>query len=234
MNLFFYVEDAKAGREMFEFLIKSTLTNYTRVRNITQVVKNNYVVESGFGYPSMLGTNHQSPAKNRLGITIDEINKHGSIDYLVMCLDSDGDAEPKIELIKKHIINYESPLKAKLVVFIQNVCAETWLLGIDTLFQARHTQSFSSFANHYNVLKHDPEKMDKPFFYNNTIAWYHFEYLREMAKMSNIVITKSNCKALFTKFYLGRLIHRVDHTFHLESLRSFLFFLRKSNTIQNL
>lgn len=227
MNVFFYVEDSRAGREMFEFLIRLVMKGHTRVRNISMVRRDNYVVESGYGYPSMLGTRLASPSKNRLGITIDEINSHGGIDCLVLCLDTDGEGESKAKQVERSIREYRNKLRCPYKVFVQNICAETWLLGIDAIFPGVYGAAFEPYVKHYNVLKLDPEQMDKPRGYERTLAFYHYEYLREMAKQNAVTISKSNCKALFKKHYMKRLIHRVDNTGHLPSLGSFLDFLRQ-------
>lgn len=227
MNYFFYVEDSKSGREMFEYLIRTMLKKHTRVRNIWCIERNNYVVESGFGYPSMLGINSPYPNKNRLGITIDEINLHGGVDCLVLCLDTDGDSESKTKRVERSIKEYHNKLRCPHKVFVQNICAETWMLGIDTLFPSVYNASFEPYARHYNVRKHDPEKMDKPPDFPRTLALYHFEYLREMARQSAIIVNKSSCKPLFRKNYMNRLINRVDGTNHLPSLARFIDFLRE-------
>ena len=183
MKLYILVEDGKSGHKIIDHWIPLLLPTLTRAKSIAEIQNNQYVLYSGMGYPRLLGTDRSSPEKNILGQTIDTINLYQTIDYLLIFLDGDDDGVSlRHQIVQQKIESYHRPLSCPYVIFVQNKCLETWLLGNRDLFPTTPLPNFLPFLAHYNVSIDDPEQMEKDpnFAFASTSALYHERYLRAM------------------------------------------------------
>ena len=146
MNLYILVEDGKSGHKIIDHWIPLLLPSITRAPTIDEMTENQYVIFSGLGYPRILGTDATSPSKNVLGQTIETINDTQKIDYLLIFLDGDEEGtERRTEIVTQKIKNYPKPLTCPFVIFVQNKCLETWLLGNRDFFPAQPSEKFLPF-----------------------------------------------------------------------------------------
>ena len=229
MKLYILVEDGKSGHKIIDHWIPLLLPTLTRAKSIAEIQNNQYVLYSGMGYPRLLGTDRSSPEKNILGQTIDTINLYQTIDYLLIFLDGDDDGvNLRHQIVQQKIESYHRPLSCPYVIFVQNKCLETWLLGNRDLFPTTPLPNFLPFLAHYNVSIDDPEQMEKDpnFAFASTSALYHERYLRAMMQNLGYRYSKSRpCPIMYTESFINGLKKRIAETQHLQSLNNFFIFM---------
>jgi hypothetical protein len=193
------------------------LPELKRVRDYDEVIRNNYYLISGGGYPSIY---------HHLKNAIMEVNSLQKYDYLILCLDADeSTVEERIQQINDYTIREDLKLlNCGFKIVIQNKCLETWFLGNRIVYPRQpHGHVFRQYAKFYNVSVNDPELMRlyKGF---TSISLFHYRYLKEMLAERNIRYTKNNPKAVTDAPYIEQLIARVKDTDHLKTLKDFFDF----------
>ncbi|MCI4625643.1 MAG: hypothetical protein L3V56_06750 [Candidatus Magnetoovum sp. WYHC-5] len=202
----------------------------TKVDDFYSAVNNNYYIFSSDGIPSIYDDMLRA---------IDDINENGKYDYLVICLDAEEISleERQKEIFEVLNVNGVSLEKAKLEIFVQNCCLETWFLGNRKVY-SRNIQNhheFLKYARFYNVSLYDPELMKKPKGYEYSIAYYHLKYLKAMFQARNISYSKNNSKEVQSEAYLEELKKRLStESNHLNSLRCFVDFCAEIKNVIDL
>ena len=133
--------------------------NMHRIEHARDLTHNSYYLFCGFGIPHI----YQHVVNSVKDIN--DINSKGgsSYDYLIVCLDTEGETRADIEknlndyLVKDNVV----PQGFEIIIFEQKVCMETWFLGNRRLFKDNPSASnMTDYLHHYNVKIQDPEDMD--------------------------------------------------------------------------
>lgn len=221
MNLYFLVEGRRTESKVYPSWIRYLLPSLTRVRWANEVIENNYVLFSGFGYPSLL--------HNHLENSIEECNSISCFDYLIVILDVD---EMTVQYRENEVLSYIQHNNInignyELVVIPQNRCIESWFLGNSKVFKSNPTSSeLSEYIKFYNVKDNDPEEMGKLENFN-THAQFHADYCKKFLAERNIIYTKRRPGAIVEEIYLNELINRSVNTNHIQSFKKFIDFCNK-------
>ena len=80
MNIYFLVEGKRTEMKVYPKWLSILIPELKRVQWHHEVVKNNYCIFTGDGFPSLLD--------NHLKNSIEDVNSSGNFDYFVICLDS--------------------------------------------------------------------------------------------------------------------------------------------------
>lgn len=225
MNYYFLLEDEKSFLKVLPSWLKHMNFNASRVGDITEIQKNNYVLQSGQGVVRLV--------TNALFDTIETIKQNPKkIDKLVIILDAEEKdaAERKQEVLEKIKEKYVlEQLDFSVEIFVCNHCFETWLLGGEGVYppDVDENSFFYEFYNHYNIEQDDPERMSVPLNRDETVAKYHFHYLHEMFRYQRIRYTKSKPDHVAQAGYLAGIRSRVTRTEHLQSFKEFIDFILK-------
>ena len=217
MNLYFLVE-GKTERKVYPQWLSHLLPNFSRVDTYDEVSKNNYFLISGGGFPSLLDT--------QLRLSIEEVNASGKYNFLVVCLDSDDESPDDKKAMVHHFLEKNRlEISCQLKIIVQNKCMETWFMGNQVVYPRNISEDFRPFANFYDVLKNDPELMQKPKSFVESSSIYHYEYLRQMLLEKNIRYSKTRPNEVGKAYYLEELRKRILATpDHLNTLKVFLEF----------
>lgn len=228
MNYYFLLEDEKSFMKILPKWFEYIGFKCTRVADIKDVEKNNYILQSGKGVTRLI--------TKALFDTIDTImDNPGKIDKLVIVIDTENEDEEyrKRQIFSQIKKTYDMEgFDFKILIFVCNHCFESWLLGAEGLYpkDGVNTESdFYPYYNHYNIEKCDPEKMFVPSNCNETIAKYHFHYLCELFRYRRIRYSKSKPNAVATKDYFDSMCDRIEHTNHIQSFARFVDFIIKEN-----
>lgn len=221
MNLYFLVEGNSTEKKVYPAWLAQLLPGLQRVQNYDEVVKNNYYLFSGGGYPSIY---------NHITNSIEDIRSIGKYDYLVVCLDAEQrsvtDSKQEIyDLLQSKKIDMGS---TQLVLIIQNRCIETWFLGNRKIY-ARNPQTtpLLDYTRFYDVSVNCPELMGKYELHKdyNTHAQFHNEYLKKMFEAKNISYSKNRPGDVLQQFYLNELLQRIkERPQHLPTFNEFIQF----------
>jgi hypothetical protein len=180
----------------------------TEVRTIAEAQKDHYLIVSGFGYPQCL---------NRIDEILEDIERHGAIDHLFVCIDAEEDLpEVKIKVLEKHFTGRAS--SAVCHAIIHNCCLETWFLGNRRMMKRRNIQSgrLRQWKAFYDVSINCPESMGA-FSGYRTRAHFHIDYLKEMLGERNQTYSKQHPGIVQDSSYLHALAERHDQTSHIQS-----------------
>jgi len=225
MNLYIIVEGSKTEPQVYPAWLRILLPEYERIADVRKVDKNNYYLFSSNGIPSIY--NHIANAIDDIN-NINKTNKNG-YDYLLVCIDTEdlnkGEQEKEIQ---KRLEN-KTLDSAKLIVFEQQVCMETWFLGNRKIFKKNPDDGeLAKYIEFYNVSTDNPELMgnfsEEDF---NTKAQFHLKYLSKMFRERNMSYTKSNTLEVQTEDYLNQLIERYKKTDALKTFGSWFEFIQK-------
>lgn len=230
MNLYIIVEGARTEPIVYSAWLGVLAPQLKRVDDMRKAQKNNYYLFSAGGIPSIF--KHISNAV----ADINDINSSGKghYDYLMVCLDTEGDARILLETrINEQLAADKRALKdAQLVLFEQNVCMETWFLGNRSVCKSNpQNPEFIKYMRHYNVRDNDPELMgnigngD-----HSTTAQFHCRYLQVMFKERNMKYSKANPNVVCDKTYLEQLIKRNEETQHIPSFGRWINFITKETS----
>lgn len=224
MNYYFLLEDEKSFMKILPKWFEYIGFKCTRVADIKDVEKNNYILQSGKGVTRLI--------TNVLFDTIDTImDNPGKIDKLVILIDTENESEEfrKHQIFAKIQETYDmKELDFEIVVLVCNHCFESWLLGAEGLYpqcEVDKESDFYPYYNHYNIEENDPELMTVPEDCNETIAKYHFHYLCELFRYRKIRYTKSKPDAVATQDYFCSMRNRIEHTEHIRSFAGFVDFI---------
>ena len=219
MNIYFLVEgrttEPKVYPKFCDYFFDGKLE---RSRQLADVIDNNYYLLSANGYPQIFTSILKS--------SIEDINNHGKIDRLIICIDSEeGDIQTREQELSKYLDNYRKDgvvldTNCQLHLIVQHRCIETWFLGNKRVYKSNPSrEDYRKYQNHYNVQENDPEHMSKhPDF--NTHADFHFDYLREMLKERSVNYTKKFPRDVAEPHYLKELIARASEG-DISSFRNF-------------
>lgn len=196
------------------------LPELTRVMHPFETEKNSYYIASGFGYPNIL---------SHIENCVKDMNKYPVYDYLVVCLDTDEESVAnrirEIELL----LNKRGlwPDHGAIKIINQRKCIETWFLGSSLHKESLKNPAVAPYIKEYDVLRKDPELMDRPDRYPGSIGDYHCHYLIKLFEAVGKVYTKRNPYVVCSKIFLDTLIERVETTPHLKTFHNFIDFCEK-------
>lgn len=215
MNIYVVVEGERTEKLVYKKWIKVLNPRLKYVNDLSQVVRNNYVIYAGFGYPFYLEV---------IAAAVEDVNSHGEIDRLVIAVDSDemsyNDKYTEIESILKNKQCY-----AKVAIVVQHFCLETWALGNKALIKRQpQSERLKEYLKFYNVVQDDPENL--PAFYYESLnrAQFAVRYLKAAVneRYRNLTYSKSNPKVLLNQKFFRRVRSRFDDTGHIASFGAFL------------
>ena len=213
MNLYLLVEGSRTEKEVYPRWLSILVPALTQVYDPFGVESDNFYVFSSNGYPGIKGDIHAS---------VLDINKAGNYDYFLICLDSDDSGtEEKREEIELAVHSLNISLSAKLAVIVQCKCIETWFLGNRKKYPYNIGGEFFPYGKFYNVLKNNPEAMEKPRWFTGSASQFHALYLKKMLAWHGGRYTKKNPYSVCSKFYVDELQKRINNTMHLRSLKYF-------------
>ena len=121
-----------------------------------------------------------------------------------------------------------------VIVIVQNICIETWMLGNSRLIGGSLTGDLiRGYVNFYDVTKEDPEQMPRhPDF--SLSAPFHLSYLREAMVEKNLSYSKNRPGVVLDHAYLLSIVSRAEAGVgHLASFREFIAFCGRVNNIMN-
>lgn len=224
MNYYFLLEDEKSFMKILPKWFEYIGFQCTRVADIKDVEKNNYILQSGKGVTRLI--------TKALFDTIDTIiNNPGKIDKLVILIDTENESEEyrKQQIFTKIQETYDMDVfDFEIVIFVCNHCFESWLLGADGLYPQCEVPAesvFYPYYNHYNIEDCDPELMPVPANCNETIAKYHFHYLCELFRHRRIRYSKSKPDVVATQEFFSSMCNRIEQTPHIQSFARFIDFI---------
>lgn len=225
MNYYFLLEDEKSFIKVLPSWLEYMGFKAQRVADIKDVKENNYVMQSGQGVTQLI--------TRALYQTLDTLRNYPkTIDYLIIILDAEEiKCMQRKQMVEKKLCEYKTDKKMEFdfnyKIFVCNHCFESWLLGNRDLYPAESpsvNSDFYNFYKYYNISTKDMEKMCVPPNLDDTTAMYHFHYLHEACRYSNIRYSKKNPRNMAKKEYFDKLISRTITTSHLQSFREFCEF----------
>lgn len=229
MNYYFLLEDEKSLLKVLPYWLEYMEFNCIRVPDISQVIDNNYILQSGQGITQLI--------TKVLFDTIDTIQCNpNKIDKLVVILDSESISveQRKNEVADKIKEKYNiDALSFEIVIIVCNHCFETWLLGKTELYpQLVEKESyFYPYYTHYNIGICDPENMLPPLHLNETIAQYHFHYFHELMRYKRLRYTKKKPDIVSKKEFFIGLCQRIENTEHISSFKQLIDFIKGEKEI---
>lgn len=195
-----------------------------RIYDPFAVKDNQYYLFDGGGYPNIL--------KDMIN-AIHDINDIGRFDYFVVCLDADDESiSRRVNTVKNKIAEEGVVPSCKVIVIVQKKCIETWFLGNRDLYtpKGKARSTFRKYADFYNVSMLDPEHMEKPFYFSESTAQYHYRYLEAMLREKGLRYTKGKPYCVCGDGYINSLLKRINTT---DDLNSFRFFINFCSRIRN-
>lgn len=223
MNLYLLVEGRSTEKKVYPKMLNVFLGGaLQQVARIEKVVTNNFFLLNANGYPQIF--------TSILGRTIEDINDHGQIHYLIICIDADeGSVEDRELELQDHLTRLRSEgvvlmTQCELKLVVQSRCIETWFLGNKKIYKDNpEGEELRKYQNFYNVREFDPELLPKhPNF--NTHSAFHFAYLREMLRERNVRYTKNFPRDVAEQHYLEELTSRAITDGHISTYYDFYEF----------
>lgn len=221
MNIYFLVEGKGTEMKVYPKWLSYLVPQLQKVQWYHQVVKNNYCIFTGDGFPSLLHT--------QLKNSIYDVNTSNCFDYFVICLDAD---EQSIEDRKQAVLdfmvkeNISLNAKTQFEIIVQNKCLETWFLANPNIFKKNpHNEFLRECVAFYNVKKGDPELMGKLSDFERSTSIFHSEYFKELLlEKAKVHYNKKNPKEVVEEYFLKQLIERNQKTNHIQSFQYFIQF----------
>lgn len=220
MNIYFLVE-GKTEAKIYPKWLEHLLPELKRVNQAIEVEKNSFYLLNSGGFPSIL---------EDLKKSVEDINNIDKFNYLVVSLDAD---ELTIKERRKEIFDFiekesiELNTNTELVLIIQKVCIETWLLGNRKVFKKNpQNKDLMEFIKFYDVSQNDPEEMGS-LYEDETKAQFHERYLKAMLSERNIKYSKTRPRDTMDKNYLEELIKRIEETQDIQTFSSFIDFCER-------
>jgi len=219
MNVYFLVEGLRTEMAIYPSWIASLCPNLHRVEKVFAATRDSFFIFSGEGYPSILD--------NHLRAAVDDVNRSGKYDYLVIVIDADElSVADRVDEIRTFVREegIEMVPSCTLEIVVQNRCIETWLLGNRQVVRQNPTSSdLLEFKNFYDVRVADPEAMPCRTGFDLHAAC-HLKYLKTAFAERNITYSKRSPGNAATATYIQALKRRASSTGHLQSLQAFLSF----------
>jgi hypothetical protein len=219
MNLYFLVEGRRTESIVYPRWLRLLLPDFERIQDPFSLTAkchgNHYYLFDGGGYPNML--------KDAVAAAMD-LNEIGVFDYFIVCLDTDDEScSAREDIVRHRIAESGVSLKSTLVVITQKVCIESWFLGNRALFKSKHKDTeYLKYINFYDTSKYDPEYMDKPNYFKDSTAIFHFKYFDTVMRKNGLRYTKGKPYDVCEKEFLEELITRAYFTDHLNSFKKFI------------
>jgi hypothetical protein len=220
MNIYFLVEGKRTEMKVYPKWLSYLVPELQKVQWHHQVVKNNYCIFTGDGFPSLLHT--------QLKNSIEDINSSNCFDYFVICLDADNQS---IEACKREVLDFMTTEKiilnanTKIEIIVQNRCLETWFLANPKIFKKNPSSDFlKECVEFYNIKKNDPELMGKLPNFKSSTSVFHSTYLQELLAERNVTYSKKNPQSVTEEYFLRELILRNQKTNHIKSFQHFIQF----------
>jgi len=214
MNIVVFTE-GKTDRKVYKAWIPFVNNQITSVDRIEEVSHDNYALILGYGYPSYF---------HDISAVIQQVNSHGNIDRLVICIDSEDKTLSEKRQEMTTFLSTESCNSCVFVVY-QHFCLETWALANRNVCPANtNHQSFQTFKRFFNVLTHDPENLPAYPLKNWNRSQFAATYLKAMLQASNTHSTynKPNPTPLLNRKYFQEVLLRHTSTSHIPSFAFFL------------
>jgi hypothetical protein len=212
VNLYFFVEGKRTEPKVYRSWIGQVFPQLTEVKIIEEVRSDNFLIVSGFGYPQCL---------NRIDEVLEDINRHGAIDHLFVCIDAEEDpAEVKFLEIEQRLAGKTPATSCHAI--IHDCCIETWFLGNNRMMR-RNPQSvrLRDWKAFYDVSVNCPELMQSYSGYRIR-AHFHIDYLKEMLGEKRLTYTKQHPGVIQEAHYLQALANRHEKTGHIQSFGQLL------------
>ena len=216
MNAYLLLEGKRTEMKLYPRWFSILLPHLTRVLTPDEVIKNNYYMISGEGFPSLLN--------NHLRNSVLDINNNPNFDYFIIVLDSEElTIGEKIDEVKTFVQRERININSEFRIIVQNRCIESWLLGNRRIFiRQPQNAKLREFVASYDVYQNDPELSGKHIDYE-THAQFHYDYLRFIFEERNISYTKRNPSHAGSKQYFNQIIRRIErNNDHLQSFQTFL------------
>jgi hypothetical protein len=207
VNLYFFVEGKRTEPKVYRSWIGHVFPQLTEAKTIEEVRADNFLIVSGFGYPQCL---------NRIDEVLEDINRHGAIDHLFVCLDAEEEPlDVKQAEIENRIVGKAPATSCHAV--IHNCCFETWFLGNKRMMKRNpHSARLREWKAFYDVSIDCPEFMGAYSGYRMR-AHFHTDYLKEMLGEKGLTYSKQQPGAIQEGHYLKELVNRHQRTGHLQS-----------------
>ncbi len=229
MNLYFLLEDSKSALKVFPAWFSYFIPKFTRVKNINELRDNNYIMQSGMGYPQI---------KNHLQGAIETINSYPDIPlgYLILILDADDHSIDEVKKDMEECFAVYGNLRCPHEIIVMKKCFETWLLGNLDYFPEVISEQFKPFINHFDVSVDDPELMIKSPEYPNSTSIYHAKYAIEMLRKpfnpKGFNYSKRKPGKVIDEEYFNGLLKRIKSTNHIGSFQYFIDMLYQLTSTQ--
>ncbi|CAK0762995.1 putative RloB domain-containing protein [uncultured Gammaproteobacteria bacterium] len=177
---------------------------------------NSFLVMSANGYPF---------GKKMIADVLSDVQNHGTIDHLFVCVDAEEDAvdaryQEVDNVIKQHVAT--GTLFVRYSIIVQNRTIETWFLGNRRIIsRSPQGEALRTCLQHYSVLQDDPEDLPVPNDFFGNHAMYHAHYLNAVFSEHNMTYRKSSPGEVLKESYLRQLVLRTRTTGHLATLNHF-------------
>ena len=215
MNIYIVVEGEVGARKLYQHWVPLVNPNLIYVDHISLVVRNNFSILSGGGYPQYFDT---------IASAIDDVNSLNNIDRLVISVDSEElSFNEKSDEMFEFLSKFEC--KSEIKIIIQHFCLETWALGNRAIIRTNpQLPSLIRYRRFYNVRSRDPESLPPYDLEELNRSQFAAKYLRHALndKYRNLTYTKSNPRALLHNNYFERVKERYEQTNHIKSFCDFL------------
>lgn len=207
--------EGKSEKYIYKSWISLVNPLLTFVESIDNLSNDNFVVISAFGYPSYLQLIHE---------VIDDVNRYGNIDRLVICVDSeDMSLIDKQNEIRNHVSTKQC--SAKVFVVIQHFCIETWALGNVQICPINpRREPLRTYKAFFDVRTSDPELLPSYAPLQLNRAKFAALYLDTLLRAGNPPRTyrKDNPEPLPRPTYFQQVKLRHQTTNHIGSFGNFL------------
>ena len=205
MNFFFLVEGKNTEVEAYPRFIEHFVDGYYQVNSLDELDLNNYIIQSGYGYPSIFKIFDDTLLKIA---EFNKKNKHTNkkVNTLVLVIDADNYDPPSIakKSVEQRISDKKDIIKgAKINVhyIVQNLCIESWFLGNKSAFPDSYNDEFKKYVEHFNVKHNSPDQMRSPI-PGITDAQYSYKYLVEMLNQTGRIYGKNKTQIVTSPNYI--------------------------------
>lgn len=209
------VTEGRGDKKIYKSWIPLVNPDITYVDHIIDIFTDNFAIVSAFGYPSYFDV--------ILGV-IDDVNSHGSIDRVVIGVDSEEFTLQQKQAEMSTFLACISCSTPILVVY-QHFCIETWALGNRRACPANPShEPLSTFKRFFDVRTSDPELLTPYPPLGNNRAQFAETYLKAMlhARSPHTTYIKSRPKPLLHHTYFRQILRRHQATTHIASFAFFL------------
>ncbi len=217
---FYVVVEGITEKKVYEKWIKYVNPSLKYVKGINEIVENNYIIFTGFGFPFYYQI---------IDNAIDDINTLSIFDKLVIIVDSeDMKYNEKYDEIKNYVATKHC--KAEIKIVVQHFCLETWLLGNRNII-TRNPQSLKllEYLHYFNVVNNDPELLTEYKKERLTRSQFAFRYLKTAVneKYRNLTYSKNNPHISLNSKYYSRVKKHFEETGHINSFNYFIDAFKK-------